>query len=118
MIVYTSKLYSAEPVDLIAEELEKAGIIDFEISPSISRQNISLSPNLNNLRVFVPPSRIYDQYTVEMFVRRFDPTNRAAIENESGYVILTFPRPIRMRNFIGLVKEIINAEGFCTILME
>ena len=48
----------------------------------------------------------------------FDPTNRARMENESGYIIMEFPRPIKLKNYIGLVKTIIDINGFCTILME
>lgn len=118
MIVYTTKYYTADPVEYIAEELENAGVEDFEVSPKISKDNITLTTDLSNLKVYIPPRRMYDQYTVESYVRMFDPTNRARMDNEAGYIIMTFPRPIRLKNYIGLVKEVIEINGFCTILME
>lgn len=120
MIVYTNRYFSANsmPLEEVVDKVEDAGVEDFEVSPKISKDNISLTADLNNLKVYVPPKRVYDQYTVETYVRMFDPTNRARMENESGYIIMTFPRPIKLKNYIGLVKTIIDINGFCTILME
>lgn len=119
MIVYTNKYFSSlMPFEEVVDRVEDAGIEDFEVSPKISKDNISITTNLNNLKVYVPPKRPYDQYTIETFVRMFDPTNRARMENESGYIIMEFPRPIKLKNYISLVKTIIDINGFCTILME
>jgi hypothetical protein len=118
MIIYTSKYFSKNPVEVIADEVENAGIEDFEVSPKISKTNITITADPGNLRVYIPPRRMYDQYTIESFIRMYDPTNRASMEKEDGYVIMTFPRPIKMKTYIGLVEEIIEINGFCTILME
>jgi hypothetical protein len=120
MIVYTTKYYSSSPVEVIADELENVGLEDFEVSPKISKTNITLSADLSNLKIYVPPKRVFNQdhYELEGYIRTLDPTNRPRYENESGYIIMYLPRPIRMKNYVGLVKTVIGMNGFCTILME
>lgn len=118
MIVLTNKYYSGDPVEVIADELERSGIIDFEVSPRISKQNVTINTDLSNLKIYIPPSRNYDQYSIESYIRRTDPTNRASAERIEDYVVMTYPRPIRLKTYIGLVNEIIELDGFCTILME
>lgn len=100
------------------KKLEGHNIYDYEVSLSISRDNISVTKDLSKFKVYFPLGLEYNQYEVSDLIRLSQPGVRTNTEQEYDMVTLSTTGPITEATFFKVLKKIIENEGFVTIVDE
>lgn len=103
---------------LFDKKLEGQRILDYEISNEIPKDNISVTKDLKNFKVYLPIDYEFDQYEISDTIRLTQPEVRTSTEQEYDIITLSASKPIKETTFFKVLKKIIEIEGFVTIVEE
>lgn len=112
------KLFSRNKamVDKIVEKLDNEGICDYEVSNKIPNDVISITAELGSLKIYIPTDMDYAQYEIEDYIRLLSRFVRTQVTTERGLYVMSLGSPLNFIQYYKLIKNIIDKEGFCTIL--
>lgn len=104
----------------IADDVEKKlieeDIEDFEVGNKISKENITITSDLGNLKIYIPEDLDYFQYDLDDFIRNLASFSRTNTEFDRNIYIMTISRRLTENQYYKLVKYIISETKYCTIL--
>ena len=104
-------------LDLVSEELDADKIVDYEISNIIPKDVPSItSKDLDEVKIYLPLDYEYSQFVIDNHVRKLGPGLRTKSTRERDLFVMTINDSIDIGQFITLIENIIESEGFCTIL--
>lgn len=115
MIILRNKKGAKDPFE---KKLEMQKIFEYEISPEISSDSISVSKDLKKFKVYFPIALEYNQYDVSDVIRLAQPSVRTDVEQEYDIYTMSASAPITESTFFKVLKKIIDNEGFVTIVDE
>jgi hypothetical protein len=112
------KLFSRNTamIQKITERLDKDGETDYEVSDRIPSDVISITGELNGLKIYIPTDLDYAQYEIDDFIRSMAKFIRTNTITEKGRFVMTLNGNLNFIQYYKLIKNIIKEEGFCTIL--
>jgi hypothetical protein len=112
------KLFSRNTamIQKITERLDKDGETDYEVSDRIPSDVISITGELNGLKIYIPTDLDYAQYEIDDFIRSMAKFVRTNTITEKGRFVMTLNGNLNFIQYYKLIKNIIKEEGFCTIL--
>lgn len=113
MIILRNNKSNSSPFE---KKLEGQKILDYEISEEIPKNNISVTKDLGNFKVFFPIDYEFDQYEISDTIRMSQPDVRTNAEREYDIITLSTTKPIKEATFFKVLKKIIEIEGFVTII--
>jgi len=119
MIILRERLYSGNRgmIDRIIKKLDSQDLEDYDISSKISKDTISLSSDLGNLKIFLPKEFEYSQYDIDDFVRGLAGNLKTkTIEDDDIYVMTVLGGRLNETQYFKLAKFIMEENEFITFL--
>ena len=121
MIILRTKLYAKKSpmLERIIEKLDKEGIEDYDISSRIPKEDVSITTDLANLKIYLPLEHEYDQYEIDNFIReKFGSFIRTTTKQDMDVYVMTLSTRLTEDQYYKLVKEIIEISEFIVLLSE
>lgn len=100
----------------IADQLERLGILDIELDDKIPDDVISLTGNLNSLKIFLPDELEYAQYGITDWIRQELRLARTRVSYEGKFLSIEVRGSLTKAQYIKLIKFIVKEYRFCTLL--
>lgn len=98
------------------KKLEGHKILDYEITPEISTDSISVTKDLKNFKIYFPTELDYNQYEISDVIRLSQPGVRTSVKDEYDVITMTTSKPINESTLFKVLKKIIENEGFVNIV--
>lgn len=114
MIIIRQRCFSM--ADNVADKLIDEDIEDFEVTGKISKDNISITSDLGNLKIYIPLDYDYFQYDLDDFIRSNVSFSRTNTELDRNIYTMTISKRLTEQQYYRLVKYIIKETEFCTII--
>lgn len=115
MIIIRQRCFSYL-LDSVENKLLKEGVEDFEISNKISKEYITITSDLGNLKIYIPEDLDYFQYDLDDFIRNLVSFSRTNTVFDRNIYTMTISRKLTEQQYYKLVKYIISETDYCTIL--
>lgn len=115
MIIIRQRCFSYL-LDSVENKLLKEDIEDFEISNKVSKENITITSDLGNLKIYIPEDLDYFQYDLDDFIRNLVSFSRTNTVFDRNIYTMTISRKLTEQQYYKLVKYIISETDYCTIL--
>lgn len=118
MILFRQKLYSRNKVmiDKIIAKLEKNGYEDFDIVSKIPADSISVTSDLNSLKIYLPKEYEFDQYGIDDFLRGMAGYLRTRTVLDRDIYVMTVTGRLTEDQYCKLLQYIIDEEEFVAII--
>ena len=118
MILYRQKLYSVSKVmiDKIIAKLEKNGYEDFDVVSKIPADSISLTTDLNSLKIYLPKEYEFDQYGIDDFLRGMAGYLRTRTVLDRDIYVMSVTGRLTEDQYCKLLQYIIDEEEFVAII--
>lgn len=113
---YFSYLDSKGMIKKIVEYLDKSGLEDYSIEKKIPLDSISIYPDTNDLKIYIPREFEYSQYDIDDFIRSMVSYARTSTKFERNIYVMKVSVPLKPVQISKLVEYIIEEWDFCTIL--
>lgn len=115
MITFKEKQYSSVMINKITDKLDQDRIEDYEVRDIVSKRDISVGTDLSKLKIYIPESIDYMQYSIDDWLRKNIRGMRFSLDIDRDLLVLTFKSSINFSQYIKLIEAIIEDEGFCII---
>lgn len=115
---YFSNLKNEMLLDKLIKKLEDNNIFDYEIIDKIQKDVISISSDLNSVKIYLPSEFEYSQYEIDDYIRSIIPHIRINTIFDRGIYIMKLPIPITFEQYYKIIKYIITENDFCSIIEE
>lgn len=118
MILYRQKLYSVSKVmiDKIIAKLEKNGYEDFDVVSKIPADSISVTSDLNSLKIYLPKEYEFDQYGIDDFLRGMAGYLRTRTVLDRDIYVMSVTGRLTEDQYCKLLQYIIDEEEFVAII--
>jgi len=104
-------------INKVKEKLENDQIEDFEVSDDkIPTDVISITANLNGLKIYIPKELEDFQYDLDDFIREQAKFVRTNTILERNIFVMKLNGSLTFTQYYKVIKYIIEEQGFCTIL--
>ncbi len=113
-----SYLDSKKMITKIVEYLDKSGIEDYSIEKKIPLDSISILPDINDLKIYIPREFEYSQYDIGDFIRSMIPYARTNTKLDRNIYIMKISVTLKPNQVSKLVEYIINEWDFCTLIEQ
>lgn len=100
----------------IIEKLDKDKILDYEVTNKIPNDVISITSDLDFLRIYIPIDMEYSQYGIDDYIRSMIPYLRTSTVLDRNIYMMKLSGKLTKDQYIKLIKYIIKEEGFCSII--
>jgi hypothetical protein len=117
------KIYSYSSgamINKLVRDLDKEKIEDYEVVGKIPTDTISIIPDQrvkDGIKIYIPEDMDYDQYDIDDYIRSANRFIRTNTGNATRTMLLmTMNGTLKYEDILGLVKKIIELEGFCSIV--
>jgi hypothetical protein len=116
MILLRYKKFSNNMINKLVEKLEQNRIGDFEISDRIPMDTISITGDVNKLKIYIPTDLENFQYDIDDFIRTHAKFVRTNTNLERNIFVMKLNNSLTFQQYYKLVEYIIEEQGFCTIV--
>ena len=117
MVIFRNKLFSnIAMLNRIVSRLDKEKIQDYEVESKIPQDSISITTDLNDLRIYIPLDFEYSQYALDDFIRETVGYIRTNTVLDRNIYVMRLSSKITESQYYKLVKYIVEEEGFCVLL--
>lgn len=117
MIILRSKQFSSNMIKRITNKLDNEGIEDYDVVSKISKEDISITSDLNNLCIYIPADLEYVQYDIDDYIRSLASYLRTTTTLDRDiYVMKLVAGKLTETQYYKLVKYIIVENEFCAII--
>ena len=104
-------------IDRITKKLDNAGLDDYDVASKISKDSISITSDLGNLKLYLPYEYEYSQYDIDDFIRGMSGAFRTkTIPDGDIYVMTVYGGRLNEIQYFKLLKYLIEENEFVTIL--
>ena len=104
-------------IDRITKKLDNAGLDDYDVASRISKDSISITSDLGNLKLYLPYEYEYSQYDIDDFIRGMSGAFRTkTVPDGDIYVMTVYGGRLNEIQYLKLLKYIIEENEFVTIL--
>ncbi len=104
-------------IDRITKKLDNAGLDDYDVASKISKDSISITSDLGNLKLYLPYEYEYSQYDIDDFIRGMSGVFRTkTVPDGDIYVMTVYGGRLNEIQYFKLLKYIIEENEFVTIL--
>ena len=104
-------------IDRITKKLDNAGLDDYDVASKISKDSISITSDLGNLKLYLPYEYEYSQYDIDDFIRGLSGAFRTkTVPDGDIYVMTVYGGRLNEIQYFKLLKYIIEENEFVTIL--
>jgi hypothetical protein len=104
-------------INKVKEKLENDQIEDFEVSDDKTPTDvISITANLNGLKIYIPKELEDVQYDLDDFIREQAKFVRTNTMLERNIFVMKLNGSLTFSQYYKVIKYIIEEQGFCTIL--
>lgn len=120
MIILRQRIYSGNRlmIDRITKKLDNAGLDDYDIASRISKDSISVTSDLGNLKLYLPREYEYSQYDIDDFIRGLGMFRTKTVPDGNQFVMTISGGRLTEVQYFKLLKYIIEENEFITILEE
>lgn len=120
MIILRQRIYSGNRlmIDRITKKLDNAGLDDYDIASRISKDSISVTSDLGNLKLYLPREYEYSQYDIDDFIRGLGMFRTKTVPDGNQFVMTISGGRLTEAQYFKLLKYIIEENEFITILEE
>lgn len=120
MIILRQRIYSGNRlmIDRITKKLDNAGLDDYDIASRISKDSISITSDLGNLKLYLPREYEYSQYDIDDFIRGLGMFRTKTVPDGNQFVMTISGGRLTEAQYFKLLKYIIEENEFITILEE
>lgn len=105
-------------IDRITKKLDNAGLDDYDIASRISKDSISVTSDLGNLKLYLPREYEYSQYDIDDFIRGLGMFRTKTVPDGNQFVMTISGGRLTEVQYFKLLKYIIEENEFITILEE
>lgn len=118
MIVLRTKTYSRTPMlERIIAKLDKEGIQDYDTSTRIPGDVVSITTDLDDLKIYLPLDYEYNQYDIDNFIRNtFGSFIRTRTKQDRNLYVMTLSAKLNENQYFKLVKYIIESCEFVELI--
>lgn len=104
-------------IDRITKKLDNAGLDDYDVASKISKDSISITSDLGNLKLYLPYEYEYSQYDIDDFIRGMSGAFRTkTVPDGDIYVMTVYGGRLNEIQYFKLLKYLIEENEFVTIL--
>lgn len=105
-------------IEKIIDNLDKAGVEDYEVVKKVPTDVISVILDLNAVRIYIPRDYEYSQYDIDDFIRSMIPYARTKTVYDRNIYVMRLSTPLKVDQFSKLIRYIAEEWDFCSIVME
>lgn len=118
MIIEKSYSYSSgKMITKLTEKLDSARIEDYEVVEKIPLDVISIVPDPEDIRIYIPEDLDYAQYEIDDYLRKKERFIRTDTEQlNKNMLIMTLSGPLQFNQIYKLVEHVIEENGFCSLI--
>ena len=109
---------SKKMIDKIIEYLDKNDVEDYGVEKKIPLDSISILPDPDSVKIYIPREFEYSQYDIDDCVRSLVPHARTSTKYDRNIYIMKISIPLKLDQYCKLVKYIAEEWEFCTILED
>ena len=103
-------------IDKVVAKLEKNGYEDFDIVSRIPGDSISVTSDLNSLKIYLPKEYEFDQYGIDDFLRSIAGYIRTRTVFDRDIYVMTVLGRLTEDQYCKLLQHIIDEEEFVAII--
>lgn len=103
-------------IDKLTEKLKQDGIEDFEVDDRVPMDTISVTGDVNRLKIYIPTDLENFQYDIDDFIRTHAKFVRTNTNLERNIFVMKLNNSLTFQQYCKLVEYIIEEQGFCTIV--
>ena len=125
MIIFRSKIFSVnnnigKVITQITAKLDKEDITDYEVSDSVSSDSISIYPDLDRLKIYLPDEFEYEQFDLDSFIRKIAPSVRVVTKLDRNILLMELKGKITIDKLEKIIRYIIDQTdcNFCTLIND
>lgn len=125
MIIFRSKIFSVnnnigKVITQITAKLDKEDITDYEVSDSASSGSISIYPDLDRLKIYLPDEFEYEQFDLDSFIRKIAPSVRVVTKLDRNILLMELKGKITIDKLEKIIRYIIDQTdcNFCTLIND
>ncbi len=125
MIIFRSKIFSVnnnigKVITQITAKLDKEDITDYEVSDSASSDSISIYPDLDRLKIYLPDEFEYEQFDLDSFIRKIAPSVRVVTKLDRNILLMELKGKITIDKLEKIIRYIIDQTdcNFCTLIND
>ncbi len=111
-------IVNGKMIEKIIDNLDKAGVEDYEIVKKVPTDVISIILDLSAVRIYIPRDYEYSQYDIDDFIRSMIPYARTKTVYDRNIYVMRLSTPLKVDQFSKLIKYIAEEWDFCSIVME
>lgn len=120
MIVLRTRHFSRidrKMINQICEKLSKDGVEDYEVTPVIPRDVISLEIDEKGMtKIYLPKDFEYSQYEIDDYIRSLIPHYRTTTTPDYKYYVMKISGPLRVGDVVKIIEYIIEENEFCSLI--
>lgn len=118
MIILRTKTYSRTPMlERIIAKLDKEGVQDYDTSTRIPGDVVSITTDLDDLKIYLPLDYEYNQYDIDNFIRNtFGSFIRTRTKQDRNLYVMTLSTKLNENQYFKLVKYIIESCEFVELI--
>lgn len=117
MRIIRQKAFSTKKVlEDVVSKLDREGVRDYEVSYSIPRDCISITPELSNPTIYLPSDLEYSQFGIDAYIRSLVPYARTTTMMDRNIYIMKVYGRLSIPQYTKLVKYIIDDSEYCVIV--
>lgn len=105
-------------ISKIVEKLDKDRVDDYEVTSKIPTDVISISSDLNSVKVYIPKEFEYSQYDIDDCIRSLIPHARTSTMYDRDIYVMKVSMPLKLDQYCKLIKYIVEEWDFCSIIEE
>ena len=103
-------------IDKIIAKLEKNGYEDFDVVSKIPADSISVTSDLNSLKIYLPKEYEFDQYGIDDFLRGMAGYLRTRTVLDRDIYVMSVTGRLTEDQYCKLLQYIIDEEEFVAII--
>ena len=111
-------IVNGKMIEKIIDNLDKAGVEDYEVVKKVPTDVISVILDLNAVRIYIPRDYEYSQYDIDDFIRSMIPYARTKTVYDRNIYVMRLSTPLKVDQFSKLIRYIAEEWDFCSIVME
>ena len=120
MIIYRMRHFSSinnrKMIEKLVNKLDSDNIEDYEILQRIPKDVISLTSDIQNLRIYIPTDYEYSQYEIDDFIRTMISYARTTTILDRDIYVMKISVSLTFDQYYKLLRFIIKDNGFCAII--
>ena len=103
-------------IEDIVKQLDKIDVEDYVVTKKIPLDSISVTTDLNSIKIYIPRDYEYSQYDIDDFVKSLQPHARTKTVYDRNIYVMTVSSSLNMNQLCKLIKYISEEWDFCTII--